>query len=579
MAKPKKILVLDLGMQSLRLAEFSIDKNGELTLSRGASREFLLDPSMEQSRPEQIKLSVQEILKDWGLKSADDCCILPAHSVFTRVVPLDIPGGSGGLKDRIEEVIQFEAQQNIPFPLDEVAWDYVTMGETASGAVNVVFVAVKSDLLESICQSLRAAGLIVVSVTAAPLALYDAFRNTYPESSDTTTLLLDMGSRTTNLLIAGPGTFFARSIPSGGLALTAAIAKELNAELEAAEQLKITHGSVSSGSATEKPADHLDAGLALIIRRVMLKTQSDISRSLSFYLSSQGGQGPSRILLTGGMASLPGLREFLSEKFLRDVQLFDPLRTLTIREQSSTVSSFIESHSNNLGELIGGALTLSGESSFTKVELLPRSLMKRREFFKRLPFLSGAAALFLINLATWSGYFSYVNGVTKAQTSVLSGTMDKETRLASGIRQVTEKTDTVQKTASELLSLIELRSAYPNLIADLSAKIPDRYLWITEIQPVGDAPQKNVSGATGTNKISAPTVIRALIVKGLYLENPRQAAVIDDFVNSLQSSDLFSVNENEKSKIITQRGSPNGDQWAYPFALKIPLRNSLTFLP
>jgi len=579
MAKPKKILVLDLGMQSLRLAEFSIDKSGELTLSRGASRDFLLDPSMEQSRPEQIKLNVQEILKDWGLKSADVCCILPAQSVFTRVVPLDIPGGSGGLKDRIEEVIQFEAQQNIPFPLDEVAWDYVTMGETASGAVNVVFVAVKSDLLESICQSLRAVGLIVVSVTAAPLALYDAFRNTYPESSDTTTLLLDMGSRTTNLLIAGPGTFFARSIPSGGLALTAAIAKELNAELEAAEQLKITHGSVSSGSAAEKPADPLDAGLAQTIRKVMLKTQSDISRSLSFYLSSQGGQGPSRILLTGGMASLPGLREFLSEKFQRDVQLFDPLRTLTIREQSSTVSSFIETHSNNLGELIGGALTLSGETSFTKVELLPRSLMKRREFFIRLPFLSGAAALFLMNLAIWSGYFSYVNGVTKAQTSVLSQTMDQETRLASGIRQVIEKTDSVQKTASELLSLIELRSAYPNLIADLCAKVPERYLWITDIQPVGDPPQKNTSVSTGTNKISAPTVIRALTVKGLYLDNPRQAAVIDDFVNALQSSDLFAVNENEKSKIITQRGSPNGDQWAYSFVLKIPLRNSLNFLP
>ena len=90
---------------------------------------------------------------------------------------------------------------------------------------------------------------------------------------------------------------------------------------------------------------------------------------------------------------------------------------------------------------------------------------------------------------------------------------------------------------------------------------------------MGDAPQKNSA------KSPDPIVVKALLVKGLYLDNPRQAAVIDDFVNSLQSSDLFSVNENEKSKIITQRGSPSGDHWAYPFALRIPLRNPLTFLP
>ncbi len=573
MAKPKKILVLDLGMQSLRLAEFSIDKNGELTLARGASRDFLLDPTMEQSRPEQIRLSVLEILKNWGLRSADVCCILPAHSVFTRVVALDIPGGPGSSNDRIKEVIRFEAQQNIPFPLDEVAWDYVTMGETASGSVNVVFVAVKSDLLESICQSLRSAGLIVVSVTAAPLALYDAFRNTYPECADSTTLLLDMGSRTTNLVIAGPGTFFARSIPSGGLALTAAIAKELNAELEAAEQIKVTRGSVASGVTGEQSSDQLDANLGLIARRVLLKTQSDISRSLSFYLSTHGGQGPSQILLTGGMAGLPNLREFLAERFQREVHLFDPLRTLSAKDQSSTITSFIASHSNNLGELIGGALTLSGESAYTKVELLPPSLMKRREFFKRLPFLSSAAALFLGTLAIWYGYLSYEESEIRGVTSGLKTIVDGETRLASGIKQVMEKTDAVQKTGSDLLSLIELRSAYPNLLADLSARIPQRYLWMTDIQPVGDTAPKNSA------KNSEPMVVKALLVKGLYLDNPRQAAVIDDFVNSLQTSDLFSVNENEKSKIITQRGSPSGDLWAYPFALRIPLRNPLTFLP
>ena len=137
MAAPRKILVLDLGMQSLRLAEFSMSKSGELTLIRGTRREFLLDPALDTSRPEQTKVALKEILKEWKLKSSEVICVLPAHSAFTRVVPLDVPGGAEG---QVDAVAAFEAQQNIPFPLEEVIWDYVSLGTTPSGAVNVVFI-------------------------------------------------------------------------------------------------------------------------------------------------------------------------------------------------------------------------------------------------------------------------------------------------------------------------------------------------------------------------------------------------------------------------------------------------------
>ena len=113
------------------------------------------------------------------------------------------------------------------------------------------------------------------------------------------------------------------------------------------------------------------------------------------------------------------------------------------------------------------------------------------------------------------------------------------------------------------------------ILADLSARVPERFLWITEIQPVGDAPQKGVA----VKSSEASPLVTALLVKGLYLDNPRQASVIDDLVTSLQSSEIFAVEEKEKSKIITQRGSPSGEYWAYPFSLRIPLRTPLTPLP
>ena len=566
MVSHKKILVLDLGMQSLRVAEFLVVEGGTIKLLRGARRELLMDPSLEQSRPDQIRQSLLEILGEWKIRSAETVCILPAHSVFTRVVPLDIPAGDA---DQIKDLIGFEAQQNIPFPLEEVVWDYVSMGQNPAGAVNVAFVAVKTDLLESLCNAVGLAGLKIVGISVAPLALLDAFRNCYPECADSTSLLLDIGSRTSNMVIASPGSFFSRNIPSGGLAVTSAIAKELHVEPELAEQLKITRGSVSLGAGFEAPEDPVEANLARMARQTLLKTQADISRSLSYYRTAMGGTEPNLFLLTGGMASLPYLAEFFSEKLQKEVSFFEPLRGVAHAEPATL---FLEANPNNLGELIGGAFQQSN-APHTTVDLFPPFLKRKRELSKRLPYLATVGVLLLVTLFSWYAFALHATRVTLEKTGNLSNQLKDTTILAEGIQQTQSKIEANQKTGEAFLALVQLREAYPDILAELSSKIPDRFLWITEILPAGESPQKGVSPKT------QDAILKTLVIKGLYLDNPRQAAVIDDFVNALQSSTIFAFDEKEKSKIITQRGSPSGDYWAYPFSLRIPLRNPVTPLP
>lgn len=571
MAAQKKLLVLDLGMQSLRLAEFTTSA-GSLRLLRAAHREFLLDPALDTSRPDQIHLALQEILKEWKVRKSDVVLILPAHTVFSRVVPLDVPGGATG---PIDAVVKFEAQQNIPFPLDEVVWDYVVKGETPSGALNIIFVAVKTDILESLCHAVTANGLNILSVTVAPLALYDALRYAYPEEADSTTLLLDIGSRTSNMVIAAPSSFFSRSIPSGGLAVTTAISKDIHASLEEAELLKIARGSVALGAGFEPPSDPIEANLGRIARQSLLKTQADISRSLSYYRSNMGGNDPKRIFLTGGMASMPYLAEFLAEKLQKEVAFFNPLHDIPSGEvEHSTTASFISSNPNNLGELVGGALELL-PGMRTSIKLLTPALTRRKEFTKRLPHLVGALLLFLAVLTAWYIYAVKATEVTHEETSRIASSIAEEKGISARIQKIMGEQSTIENTVSQLLSTVRLREAYPLILAELSARIPERFLWITEIQPVGDAAQKG-----GVVKSAEPLgMITALIVKGLYLDNPAQASVIDDLVTSLQSSEVFTVEEREKSKIITQRGSPSGEFWAYPFALRVPLRTPVAPLP
>jgi len=571
MPSTKKILVLDLGMQSLRLAEFAILPKGSLKLLRAAKKELILDPALETTRPDQIKIGLKEILKEWKLKSAKIVLVLPAHTVFTRVAPVEVPPGNN---DQMDAVIKFEAQHNIPFPLEEVVWDYVIMGHTATGAANVVFIAIKSDLLEELCKSISSTGLKITSITAAPIALFDAFRDAYPEEvSTTTTVLLDIGSRTTNLIISAPGSFFSRSIPSGGLAVTMAIAKDMHLSLEEAEELKVARGMVGLGAGFAPPEDPVDANIASVSRHALLKTQAAISQSLSYYRSTLGGADPKVILLTGGMASMPYLAEFLSEKLLKQIAFFEPLREIATEAtvHSSTAATFIESNPNSLGELFGGAL-LSTSAKSTSVNLLPASLIQKKELAIRLPWLAGATALVIIALASWYAYALYATSITRTETAKIASAITDESAVATVIKKQQADLDALDQTASQLLNLIQLREVYPAILAELSIKIPSRFLWITEIQPIIDKSKPATPNSTGTT-------VKAISVRGLYLDNPRQASVIDDFATALQTSNLFSIEEKEKSKIITQRGSPNGEYWAYPFSLMVPLRNPITALP
>lgn len=568
MASPKKTLVLDLGMQSLRIAEFSSTESGGLKLLRGARRELMLDPALDTSRPEQIRLALKDILKAWKITRSDVVCVLPAHTVFTRVVPLEVPGGSSS---QVAAVVGFEAQQNIPFPLEEVVWDYVVMGNTPSGAVNVVFVAIKTDLLESLCDSVASTGLNITAVLVAPLALYDAFLHTSPASASETTLLLDMGTRTSNMIISAEGSFFSRSIPSGGLAVTSAIAKDIHAELDEAEKLKIARGSVALGPGFEQATDPVEANLARIARQTLLKTQADISRSLSFYRSNLGGKEPTIILLTGGMASLPYLAEFFNEKLQKKTSFFNPMEDIGFAESAH---SFLESNPNNLGELVGGALVLTS-SPRTKINLLPPSVSKKKSFAKRFPYLAAAVLFFLSSLGAFYGFALQVTDLTRATTATIEAQITKETSISSQIKTKVDNKLSIQQTTDILLSVVSLREAYPRILTELSAKVPERYLWITEIQPAGDNSKRGASPKSNDGSV------KDLLVKGLYLDNPKQATVFNDFVTSLQSSDLFAVEDKEKSKIILEQQlpNPNGEYWAYSFSLRIPLRNPITPLP
>src|SRR5436189_3668827 len=199
MAISPRLISLNFGCRTIGLAEFRVQVLGGLVLLDYRLREAPLDPATGQRREAHTALhetavALREMMSELHIKHGSVNCALPAQSVFARFVKLP------SLEhEKLEKVIAFEAQQNVPFPIDEVVWDYQVVGGGLDEQIQVVLVAIKVDLLEEINSGVEETGLLTSIVDVAPMALYNAFRYNYADLSGCS-LLVDIGARTTNVL-------------------------------------------------------------------------------------------------------------------------------------------------------------------------------------------------------------------------------------------------------------------------------------------------------------------------------------------------------------------------------------------
>jgi len=586
MAAPSRIFALNLGMQTVSLAEFHPSATGGLTLKNLASIELIVDPAADATRSAQIEAAVSELRSTLSLPAKSSAAVtLPSQSVFSRFVKL--PGATA---DDVEQIIGFEAQQNVPFPIDEVVWDHQIMGEARDGSWDVALVAIKADQLSETVAAVAKGGLRLTTIDASPVSIYNAFRFNYADLPGCS-LLIDIGSRTTNLIFIEGQRLFSRTIPVGGNSISAAVAKEFKQDITLAERLKIEKGFVGLGGAYEEPADPTVAKIAKVVRNTMTRLHAEIARSISFYRQSQGGSAPVRAFLSGGSVSMQYMVEFFSEKLQIPIEHFNALRNVTVSSQA--LADSVAGKAHILGELVGAALRQAG-SSPVEINLRPVELVREQDIAKRKPFLALAAVCFLAAVGIWYAYF------TKA-TEIAQQKLDEANSLAAGLEGFATKfdalnteTQALQASAAPLLLAVSERTAWSVILDELGKHLPPRFIWITGLSPLSGGKSvpiggKATSAPTTTTAATAaparpdqpaapsgPPAIDALEITGLYLSNPPnddEARIIDQFVENLKKSPLFKIEAN--SKVVTQRTTPDGQSWAYGYTIVLPLANPI----
>jgi type IV pilus assembly protein PilM len=585
MPAPGRLITLNIGSQTIGLAKFRGQPRGGLVLLDYRFREILADPAGEGTRPEQITAALREMLNELGIKSSSVNYAVGAQSAFLRFVKLPRVE-----EEKIDRIIGFEAQQNVPFPIDEVVWDYQIVGGGMDEQIQVVIVAIKADHLEGINAAVEESGLRANKIGIATTGLYNAFRYNYADINGCS-LLVDIGARTTNLVFIEPGKVFMRSVPIAGSSITAAVAKEFRESFAAAEFRKKRDAFVGLGGPYAEPDPEI-ARVSKIARSTMTRLHAELMRSITRYRAQEKGSAPERVFLAGGSCGLRYMREFFDEKLRVPVELFNPLRNIATAE-SAPVREVAQS-AHLLGELVGLALR-SVTICPIELNLLPESVVRRKDFEKRRPFFIVTAACFLLALLGWSAYFARAAGVTRQSTQRLQQKIDTMRSAEARVDKLKKEATSLDAIATPLITAINDRSFWSQILQELNARLPDSDIWITELAAtsgeklLGTGEKRTgESGTTFQSAGSLPPASKAkaseggltvdgIYVRGLYMYNPKQQELVVDYFRNLAQSPFFVVDAKKPERVIKSNAVPSDREWAFPFELQLTLRHPVKF--
>jgi len=572
MAAAHKVITVDLGTSTLKFAEFGISRGGTLTLLRFGVAELGLDPNKEEERAKFITPTLAKLFKEHRIKGREVLLSISGQSVFMRFVKLP-PVDPG----QVEQVVKFEAQQNVPFPIDEVTWDYQMMPTRTSGSneAEAVIVAIKKEVIEAEVEAVERIGVKVKQVDVAPFALLNAFRYSEMQTNDCT-LIIDMGARSTNLVFVEKNSFWIRNVPIAGNQISQSICNEMQEPFTAAETLKKGKGFVSLGGVYADPDDADAARISKLIRSTMTRLHVDINRSIAYYRTTLNGAPPKRVFLTGGSSQLPYLDLFIADKLSLPIAYFNPLRNVSLG--ASLNRADLQQNTCYTAELVGLALRATG-SCPAEVTLDAPTLAVRADKRRKQPYYFGA-------LAAWALLFVCL-GLFYYQQTVMAEGMAKNLRenaqnletLAPKIGVLAKQQDALQQTLKSVVDLGVQRDAWPQILAALNDNVPDG-VWITELIPVSNPPSGTANhpgpGEEPTNEINM------LVISGLYHANLRTQMInydrLDEFVKTLADLPYFDIDKNNITATLpTYGGDP--DAFAQKFSMHLKLKVPINLKP
>ncbi len=340
-------------------------------------KRVLSTPDIDQG--DAIRVGLGALMGQYrdDFKGASVAVSVPGHASFARfaklppVQPKDVAG-----------VVKYEADQQIPFPMEDVEWDYQTFQSEDSPDVEVgIFAITKQRIHENLAQQGNA-GLTPSLITLGPLAAYNAIAYDLGFTAATPgTILLDIGTTSTDLIVAEAGRVWIRTFPIGGHNFTEAIAETFKLPYAKAERLK-------RDAESSKYRKHIFQA----IKPILADLVGDVQRSIQYYEDTHPDANLQRLVGMGSTFRLPGLRKLLTAQIKLDVYRLERFKRLQV--EGAAASDF-EAVTLNMATCYGLALQALGMHTIG-ANLMPVAVLRKEVWRHKTPWFIAAACVGLL---------------------------------------------------------------------------------------------------------------------------------------------------------------------------------------
>lgn len=315
------LIGLDIGSSSIKVCQLKETRRAYTLQCFGTiplPPEAIVDGSIMNATA--VVDAVRELMASQRLKQKDIAVSVSGHSVILRKISLPVM-----TREELDESIQWEAEQYIPFDINDVNIDVAILNEhNDQGQMDVLLVAAKKDMINDYMNVVRESGLVAQVVDVDSFAVQNAFEVNYSLPVGETVALINVGAAVVNINVVHSGmSAFTRDIAQGGNQYTDEIQKQLNVSYDEAEALKIGGGGGDQDSVVPQEVER-------VMQQVSETIANDVQRSLDFYGATAADATISRIYLSGGCAKVPALARAVEGKTGVTVETIDPFRQIDI---------------------------------------------------------------------------------------------------------------------------------------------------------------------------------------------------------------------------------------------------------
>ncbi len=345
--RKKQVVGCDIGSSAIKLVELKSLKNGEFQLVHAAtaalSPEAIVDGAIMDSS--LVVEALSHLIAENDVKNPNFGTSLSGHSVIIKRIQLPAM-----TEAELAESIQWEAEQYIPFDINDVNLDYVVLDTAGDEAMEVLLVAVKKDRIADFTSVIVQAGKQPVLVDVDVFALQNAYEVNYGIPQETVALV-NIGASVMNINVLYQGTsVFWRDVAFGGNQYTEAIQREFNVTREDAERLK----------RGERVGEYSVQNVLGILNSVSEDLAAELQKTIDFFVATSTADRPEKLVLAGGAAQILNLDEVLKDRFQLPIEVMNPFRNIRYSE-SDFDPEWINRNAPGMSVAVGLAVRAVGD--------------------------------------------------------------------------------------------------------------------------------------------------------------------------------------------------------------------------